>query len=40
MMWQPGKQTISMHILPNISRGEGKYKEIWSDNRIQHRHRL
>ena len=34
---QPGKQTIPIHILPNISRSkcnESKHDEIWSVNRI------
>ena len=34
MTSQPGKQTISIHILPNISRSKGN--EIWSVKRIQH----
>ena len=35
MMSQPGKQTIAIHILPNISRSKGKSdNEIWSVNRI------
>ena len=38
MMSQPGKQTIAIHILPDISRTKGKriwsQKRTWSVNRI------
>ena len=37
MMSQPGKQTIAIHILPNISRSKMQSANgIWSVNRIYH----
>ena len=31
---QMGKQTITTHILPKISRSKGNHNDIWSANKI------